>query len=444
MTTNDRFDYDLERWLDAAAPPSGPASLHDAAIARARRSRQRPGWLVAARRDTFGATSMRRGSNVSVAYVLVVLGLLIVSGVAAVAAGAFRSDPPLPVRPDGLVAFSAADRPNRGVDHIHVMNPDGSNDRDVGQGTCPRFSRNGSVLAWYSGVGPPAELNVAAADGSSPKVVASVGGEPRFSNYTLSPDGTSVAWFKVATGTISPLELWAAPVDGGPGTRIFAGSAGESYRSPVWSPDGRRIAFARQTTIVNGDNAGSYRSAIYVVGTDGSDLRRVSSRPGLDDAIVWSPDSRSIAYVGLPAGSALPSLGPADAGPFQPEDVFTVGVDGTGDRNLTSSPEHENSPAWSPDGSHLAYQSFGDDEIDRLTIIRMEGPIASGAPLLGPVSRAFAWSPDGSRLLFVQTSADPSRASMLSSIDRDMRETPVLVLRRDTGIGCLAWQRRDP
>jgi WD40 repeat protein len=443
MTTNDRFDRDLERWLEAAAPPSAPAELHDAAIDRARRSRQRPGWLIAARGDTFGATPKRHSTNVRLTYVLVVLGLVLVSVVGALAAGAFRSDPPLPVRQSGLVAFSAWDRPNRGVDHIHVINPDGSDDRNIGQGTCPRFSWNGSVLAWYSGVGPPAELNVAAPDGSSAKVVASVGGESRFTNYTLSPDGTRVAWFKAASTTDS-LELWAAPVDGGPGTRVFAGSAGESYLSPRWSPDGHRIAFIGQTTIVNGDNAGSFRSAIYVVGTDGSDLRLVSSRPSWDEAIVWSPDSRSIAYIGLPDGSALPSIGPADAGPFQPEDVFTVGLDGTGDRNLTSSPEHEASPLWSPDGTHLAYQSFGSGEIVRLTILRVERLIPSGAPLVGPSSGGFAWSPDGSRLLFVQTSAFPSRASTLNSIDRDMRETPVVVLQRDTGIGCVAWQRTDP
>ena len=55
--------------------------------------------------------------------------------------------------------------------------------------------------------------------------------------------------------------------------------------SPAWSPDGRRIAF--QTVI---------RSEIYVVGVDGTGLRRLTSNRARDSGPAWSPDGRRIAF----------------------------------------------------------------------------------------------------------------------------------------------------
>ena len=46
MTSLDRFDRDLATWLDAEGSHAAPEGLHAAAVDRARRVRQRPGWLV--------------------------------------------------------------------------------------------------------------------------------------------------------------------------------------------------------------------------------------------------------------------------------------------------------------------------------------------------------------------------------------------------------------
>ena len=49
MTANDRFDLDLQSWLEAEASTTAPVGLHDAAIELARKSHQRPAWLVGLR-----------------------------------------------------------------------------------------------------------------------------------------------------------------------------------------------------------------------------------------------------------------------------------------------------------------------------------------------------------------------------------------------------------
>ena len=56
---------------------------------------------------------------------------------------------------------------------------------------------------------------------------------------------------------------------------------------PVWSPDGRQIAFER----VVGGVGNNENTEIYVMNADGSDQRRLTSNPTFDGSPVWSPVS---------------------------------------------------------------------------------------------------------------------------------------------------------
>lgn len=103
---------------------------------------------------------------------------------------------------------------------------------------------------------------------------------------------------------------------------------------PTVSPDGRRIAFARER---------ESSVQIYVVGTDGRGLHAVSPRfggGGLHDggvnAIAWSPDGRRLAVVRTAGKTEL-----------------YIGVAGGAWRLVSQ--QAQDAPAWSPDGSRLAF-----------------------------------------------------------------------------------------
>lgn len=98
--------------------------------------------------------------------------------------------------------------------------------------------------------------------------------------------------------------------------KITAGTAVDS--DPAWSPDGTRIAF---TT----DREGPGRSAVALVGTDGSGYEPLVA--GKDPA--WSPDGTRIVFVG---GDDAPGL-------------HIVKSDGTGLVRITDDPE-DNAPSW--------------------------------------------------------------------------------------------------
>ena len=108
---------------------------------------------------------------------------------------------------------------------------------------------------------------------------------------------------------------------------------------PVWSADGKRIAFA---DLVNG--------RIWVMNADASDRRAITTDlPGesaRDVDPAWSPDGRQIVF--------SRSLG---GGCFFCNDrrLFVVGLDGSPPHRLTSGSSHEDEPSWSPDGTEIAF-----------------------------------------------------------------------------------------
>lgn len=463
MTADDRFDRDLEGWLEAIVPTRAPAGLHNAAIDRVRGTRQRPAWLVALRGDTIGSSVQQRyRPGLAVVYLVVLFALVFAIVVAAIVAGAFRADP-AKLGHNGAIAYSVRDFSQRNQpESLHLIQPGGT-DRPVGFGSCPNFSKDGSVLAYFTGSFSTTQLNVARPDGSSPHVVPGIGE----SGGALAPDGTEVASFKDLAPITSPDgnttlgskdELWLTPVAGGPAIRIVPASVApnDSYSSPVWSPDGRRIAFAINVSLFSaGGGADGYRSAIIVVDSDGSNLRTLTTRAGTDE-ISWSPDGRDIAFIGFRDGSPLPSLGVGSdaAASLQPPptDIFVVSVDGEGERHLTNSPTNEYSLEWSPDGTGLAYQT--DQDGGRLAIVRMDGAAAVGSPILGPPN-GLTWSPDGTKVLLLEAvatdpSVDPSVIpqsirSRIKSVDAAFQQAPATLVASNYDIPCSpSWQRVAP
>jgi Tol biopolymer transport system component len=408
------------------------------------------GWLD---RITVGRPGTR------LAYLLVVLALLLAAIVAAVAMGAFRNESWRLLSRNGAIAYTVQAN-DHGPPATHVMDPDGTGDHAIDSARCPTYSTDGSVLAYLSYEGS-ANLVVLGANGTSSKVVL-VDEPPTSVSYALSPDGSKVAWFKPvppgAAESLPPdngpaasdsgLELWVAPIAGGPGNRIVPGSnvPNEFYASPLWSPDGTRIAFG--SYVADTKTGERHRSAIYAVAADGSNLRRLTTRPAiLDDAMSWSPDGRFLAYLGIPDSPTPSRATGSGLSTSLPRDIFLIGADGTGDRSLTNTPAFESQPAWSPDGASLAFETSAEGEAHRLTTIHMNGPTPEGPPILGPESPWFVWSPDGTKLLWLEVTSLGSETyrSMLHSIDRNFRQSPVTLQAVDGLIVCTpSWQRLEP
>ena len=105
---------------------------------------------------------------------------------------------------------------------------------------------------------------------------------------------------------------------------------------------------------------------------------------GLSTSPSWSPDSKQIVFEGVEENTSQ-------------WDIYKINIDGSNLTNLTRDSASDSVPVWSPDGTHIAFESqFGKDG-DGLYIMAADGSsiellykIPSGLKLMG----AWVWSPD--------------------------------------------------
>lgn len=207
----------------------------------------------------------------------------------------------------------------------------------------------------------------------------------------FSPDGKLIAFSRETRGGIDTggIHIRVIGVDGGGEERLTRGRVVDT--DPAWSPDGERIAFTRTRVRFHPDeDAFSVLSqGIYVMDANGTGVRQLTA--GRRDAHpAWSPDGERIAF-GRGTG------------------IWVMKPDGSGEIKLTRGPEFQGveaiSASFSPDGERIAF--LGAPKGARTRVVRVMSADGSDAaplknrPRTGLNPSAPAWSPDGRRIAFV-------------------------------------------
>lgn len=239
---------------------------------------------------------------------------------------------------------------NRDGDYeIYVMAADGSSRQNCSDHEGLDFDSSWSPdgrLAFRSDRDGNPEIFVADRDGSNP--VNLTRHAARDAGPDWSPDGRRIVF--VSDRDQARREIYTMAADGGDVRRLTDNALYEE--APSWSPDGEWIAFARQIEEPADGHAGN--AEIFVMRRDGSDVQRLTRRPGFDSGPAWSPDGRRIAFHGQ-AGDHW--------------DLFVMDRDGGDVRNLTADAAEDYQPQWSPDGEWIVYCSGERGEYD-LWLIR--------------------------------------------------------------------------
>jgi TolB protein len=189
-----------------------------------------------------------------------------------------------------------------------------------------------------------------------------------------SPDGSTIAFASRRSGTF---DLYAMSSDGSDTRRLTLTSDDDGQ--PAWSPDGTRIVFARGAS-----------TRLFVMNADGSGAQRLTGAAAEEGEPAWSPDGRWIAYVQKDPGSSV-------------RELWLVRPDGSQRRQLTKLRGAAQAPAWSPDGRRIAFSANVDNRFDIYTVgvdgtsVRL---VTSGEDSIEP-----AWSPDGETIAFSEAGA---------------------------------------
>lgn len=247
--------------------------------------------------------------------------------------------------PTGRIVFSCYNEDAQ--DDICLINADGSGERLLYRSTVTdfyaTFTRDGEQILFSSRKDGQFALYIINADGSGEPALFAPPEVGAIYASDLSPDGRQLI-FTAANGGAQ--HIWR--LDRETGTLTQLTTEGLNNQDPVWSPDGRFIAFAS-------DRDGGVRH--YVMDADGGSVREVGAsvaqQGGRSD---WSPDGRWLAFY---------------AGPNEARQIYIAAVDGDTVYQLTDQGSNL-APSFSPDGSWIVFTSYRSGNHD-LFIMRLDG-----------------------------------------------------------------------
>ena len=206
--------------------------------------------------------------------------------------------------------------------------------------TLPNWSPDGTEIAFLSfqddlesldADASPAEIKIMQADGSGVRTLTTP--EPQTGAITWSPDAERVAF--AAQGNTHVMRA------DGSQRHVWTDAEGDEDW-PSWSPDGRLILVASSTP------GPEQLSMIPADGSDPTPLQQLGSEGA------WSPDGKSIAFVSDRDGEP-DARDPVDWN----AEIYVATADGSRVSRITQIRNDHWPPAWSPDGTHLAFTSDG-------------------------------------------------------------------------------------
>jgi TolB protein len=232
---------------------------------------------------------------------------------------------------------------NREVKEIYIADYDGANQRRMTVSRQlnlnPSWSPDARALA-YTTYRPNPDIFISFIyQGLLQNPTKGVG-----TNYlpVFSPDGTRIAFMSARDG--NP-EIYVMNADGSNVRRLTNHPAGDG--TPTWSPNSAQIAFVS-------DRAGSPQ--IYLMSADGSNLSRLTTTESWADRPTWSPAPyNEIAFSGRNPGGF---------------DIKVYDIASRETRQITFGEGTNESPAYSPNGRHLAFTSTRFGGVQVLTIGR--------------------------------------------------------------------------
>ena len=305
----------------------------------------------------------------------------------------FAADPQ--ISPDGgqvvYVRTSMDIMRDRQRSELWLVNADGSDHRRLGAGRSPRWSPDGSRIAFTA----DGQIHTRWMDTGETATLTQLLESP--SGIRWSPDGSRIAFnmlvpyppprlaappkpppgaewadppimedrFKNRQDGVGYLDfgfhhLFVVPVEGGTPVQVTSGDF-QHRGAAAWTPDSRHLVFSSNR---NPDWVHDYRnSELYIAPVAGGEIRALTDRSGPDHSPAVSPDGRQVAFVGYEDRTRT----------YQLSRLQVMGLDGSGLRVVAAGLDRSaGNPVWAADGSGLYFQ-YDDEGNSKVGFARLDG-----------------------------------------------------------------------
>jgi TolB protein len=180
-------------------------------------------------------------------------------------------------------------------------------------------------------------------------------------------------------------------------TNPTAGSAEKQNFLPAWSPDGTTLAFTS-----NRDG----NSEIYTVNRDGSGMRRLTNHPAIDVTPTWSPTGNQIAFTSDRTGSPQ---------------IWVMNADGSEPHKITNESKCDR-PTWSVSpNNEIAYASQTGAGFDIRIYDFATGTTKTITDGIGS-NESPAFSPNGRHVAFTSTRAGKAQIFVIDRDGKNLRQ----------------------